>query len=71
MVLNIKYQKVGFEINFRELIINVEKWGDDLYREIDLIISRKKIEISEIKNVFLIVFIECEDEIVYSLFYIK
>lgn len=71
MVLNIKYQKVGFEINFRELIINVEKWGDDLYREIDLIISRKKIEISEIKNVFLIVFIECEDEIVYSLFDIK
>lgn len=71
MVLNIKYQKVGFEINFRELIINVEKWGDDLYREIDLIISRKKIEISEIKNVFLIVFIEYEDEIVYSLFDIK
>lgn len=58
-------------MNFRELIINVEKWGDDLYREIDLIISRKKIEISEIKNVFLIVFIECEDEIVYSLFDIK
>lgn len=71
MVLNIKYQKVGFEINFRELIINFEKWGDDLYREIDLIISRKKIEISEIKNVFLIVFIEYEDEIVYSLFDIK
>lgn len=71
MVLNIKYQKVGFEINFRELIINFEKWGDDLYREIDLIISRKKIEISEIKNIFLIVFIECEDEIVYSLFDIK
>lgn len=71
MVLNIKYQKVGFEINFRELIINVEKWGDDLYREIDLIISRKKIEISEIKNVFLIVFIEYEDEFVYSLFDIK
>lgn len=71
MVLNIKYQKVGFEKNFRELIINVEKWGDDLYREIDLIISRKKIEISEIKNVFLIVFIEYEDEIVYSLFDIK
>lgn len=58
-------------MNFRELIINVEKWGDDLYREIDLIISRKKIEISEIKNIFLIVFIECEDEIVYSLFDIK
>lgn len=71
MVLNIKYQKVGFEINFRELIINFEKWGDDLYREIDLIISRKKIEISEIKNVFLIVFIEYEDEFVYSLFDIK
>lgn len=71
MALNTKYQKAGLEINSRELITHVEKWGDDLHREIDLIISMKKTEISETKNVLLTVLTEHEDEIAYSLSDIK
>lgn len=71
MALNTKYQKAGLEMNSRELITNVEKWGDDLHREIDSIISRKKTEISETKNVLLTVLTEREDEIAYSLSDIK
>lgn len=71
MTLNTKYQKAGLEKKSREMITNVEKWGDDLHREIDSIISMKETEISETKNVLLTVLTEHEDEIAYSLSYIK
>lgn len=67
MALNTKYQKAGLEKHSQELITTVEKWGDDLRREIDSIISRKKTEISETKNAHLTVLTEHEDEIAHSL----
>lgn len=67
MALNTKYQKAGLENHSQKLITTVEKWKDDLHKEIDSIINRKKAEISKSNNAQLTVLSESEDETAHSI----
>lgn len=63
MVDSIKVQKILFDEKFEKLLNIISKFGEDWYKEIDIVIKREKIKVNIMKIKCMYVLDKEEDEI--------